>query len=689
MNRLKRIIREVHRRSVWQVLGIYVFGSWIALQVVETLSETVGLPEWFPPFAVALLIIGLPIVVATAFVQEGIPQPARPHQVEDALPATPREGKASPAHGLLTWRFAIGGGVLAFALWGVVAAGWLIFGRGDRAAQGGPTDQPASVVAIAVLPFETLSPDQDDQYFADGIHEEIISRLAGLEGLRVISRTSVLTYRGSGKDVPTIADELGVGFILAGTVRRQQERVRVSAALIEGESDNLIWSEVFEREWEDLFAIQDEVGRRVAGSLDVRLTPEQQVGIGTGATEDLVAYDHYLRGRDLETRSRQEPDFLASLAAYGRAVEVDPGFALAHVRMATVHSRVYWFGFDRSSERVAMARRALDRAFELAPGLPEAHLASAWHFYQVERDYEAALAELELASPGLGERAEYYLLRAAIARRQGRMEDAITDFGRSLELNPRSAELAMDIANTYVALQRHEDAEQYFRRSLDINPRGPSPYWWKAWHHILWTGDLDGARRLLSQADSVAERDAWRTRDWDWARLELLARDPQAALDRMGAADGDWIQFQYGEVPRSLMVGEAYVQMGDTVRSRAHFEEARGLLVQDRAARPDDGWILRDLSLAEARLGNGSEAVRLARRAMEVLPAARDALLAPDFRRNLATVYVIVGRHEDAIEELRRLLEAPGRALSLPLLRIDPTWDPLRGDPRFSELLVA
>jgi tetratricopeptide (TPR) repeat protein len=168
----------------------------------------------------------------------------------------------------------------------------------------------------------------------------------------------------------------------------------------------------------------------------------------------------------------------------------------------------------------------------------------------------------------------------------------------------------------------------------------------------------------------------------------LLARDPQAALDRLGATDGDWIQFQYGEIPRSLMVGEAYVRMGDTVRSRAYFQEARALLAEDRAARPDDGWVLRDLSLVEARLGNETEAVRLARTATEVVPAARDALLAPDFWHNLATVYVIVGRHADAIEELRRLLEAPGRALSLPLLRIDPIWDALRGDPRFSELLA-
>ncbi len=286
---LRRFIREIHRRSLWQVLGIYLVASWAVLQVVDTLGGALNLPDWFPSFALALLIIGLPIVLATAFVQEGRPG----HQAKDVATRT---ADAPPGASLFTWRNAFGGGVLAFALLGFVGTGWILFGGG----LGGGSDtgdSPNIEQSVAVLPFDNMSGDPDNEYFSDGITEELLNALAQIPDLRVPGRTSSFAFKGQNLRNQQIADTLGVAHILEGSVRRSGETVVITARLVEARSDAQLWSNTFQRELDDIFAIQREIATAIADQLQVTLSGDQQRRLVTEATESTEAHEAYLRGR--------------------------------------------------------------------------------------------------------------------------------------------------------------------------------------------------------------------------------------------------------------------------------------------------------------------------------------------------------------------------------------------------------
>jgi TolB-like protein len=348
MNRFTKLIREIHRRSIWQVLGIYVVGSWLVLQVVDTLAGALNLPDWAPPLALFLLIIGLPIVIATAVIQ-GVGPPTfetnREANPEAAGVAERQAGaRASAAPGseaerqLFTWRNAILGGVVAFALWGIVAAGWLAF-KGAPAGLGGAGE---AIPSVAALPFDNMSGDPEDAYFTDGIHEEILARLARIDGLRVISRTSVLEYRDSPKNLQDVASELDVDHVLEGSVRRSGNRIRVTAQLIDAEGDHHLWAEQYDRELtaENLFDIQGDVAGKIAAALRTELSPEEAERLEARPTDDLEAYEYYLRGLQLRNQGFSPQIFVEMIPAWERAVALDPEFAAAHVALSIAHSDI-------------------------------------------------------------------------------------------------------------------------------------------------------------------------------------------------------------------------------------------------------------------------------------------------------------------------------------------------------------
>jgi TolB-like protein/Flp pilus assembly protein TadD len=686
MTLLRQLVHEVHRRSLWQVVSIYMVGGWLALQAVDTLTGALQLPAWFPSFALVLLIIGFPIVVATAFVQEGMGGVAGPPPSPRDLEAMAPGAAPDPAalHSLFRWRNAILGGLAAGSLWGVVATAWLVFGRPSTAAsEAGPSQRQS----IAVLPLDNMSADSGDQYFVDGIHEEIITQLSKIGSLEVISRRSVMEYRETLENLPSVAQALGVGFILEGSVRRFEDRVRISTQLIDARTDQNVWVETYERGWEDLFAIQEEVAQEITRALDARLSGEERDRLARRPTESLVAYEFYLRGREYESRSRGLPDLEGALEMYGRAVDVDPEFALAHVRMGTVHERLFWFGFDRTPGRLDQARNAVARAFRLDPDLPEAHLAMAGIHAHGERDYERALQQLLLAESELGNTSEFLMLRGAIQRRQGNMEEAAGSFAGALNLDPRSGGLAMDLANTYAAMGRHEEADEAFELAISIEPQRGATYGWRAWNRLLADGDVAAARRILVEGERRSLIPAWRARVADWYRLEQLAGNSAGALEWATGAETLWIELHYGRLPRSLLVGEALWRMGERQPAGANFAGARDLLKAELHRSPDDPSVHRYLAWTLARLGERTEALRHANRSVELMPPAVDALIAPDFVRDLAAVCVMVGDVDQAIEELERLVAVPNRAISAPLLRLDPIWEPLRDRPRFRRLI--
>ncbi len=379
---MKKLIREIHRRSLWQVLVIYGVGAYIGFEVIQTLTEGLGLPSWFPSCAIMLFIIGLPIVLATAFVQEGLGSAARRDptllpdvEIGGAAAAEHARREAAGARRVFTWRNALMGGVFAFALWGVVAAGWLLL-AGDIVREARESGVAAAAderwKSIAVLPFENLSDDPENAFFAAGIHDDILSQLSKIRDLTVISRTSVMQYAGTEKDMRTIADELGARTSLEGSVRRAGGQVRIVTQLIDAKADAHLWSETYDRELTvaNVFAIQSEIAQRIAQALKAELSPEEKERIASRPTDSPEAYDFYLRGKEYFRRPGLEKEnYRIAQQMYERAVELDPQFALAHASLSRVHSLFYRASFDRSAERLSQAREAAGRALELDPDL--------------------------------------------------------------------------------------------------------------------------------------------------------------------------------------------------------------------------------------------------------------------------------------------------------------------------------
>jgi TolB-like protein len=308
---LRNLIREIHRRSLWQVLAIYIVGGWVAFEVVQTLTEGLGLPEWFPSFAIVLLIIGLPIVLATAFVQEGVPDSLSADSGSSRTDDHPMDTLAKPSgahsHRVFTWRNALVGGVGGLALWGVLAAGWILFGgvRGGEVLNA--TAESASMErSVAVLPFENLSGNPENEYFSDGITEELLNTLAQLPDLRVPGRTSSFAFKGQDLTIQEIADTLHVAHILDGSVRRAGSRVLITAQLVDARTDSHLWSESYERELDDIFAIQREIAQSIAVQLEVRLSGADERALAAGQTGSTEAHDAYLRGRYLWSQRTEE-----------------------------------------------------------------------------------------------------------------------------------------------------------------------------------------------------------------------------------------------------------------------------------------------------------------------------------------------------------------------------------------------
>lgn len=690
MNPLGRLVREAHRRSLLQVLGIYVVAGWIAIQVVQTLTESLGLPEWFPALAIVLLIVGLPVVLATAFVQEGMggreerPAAEAPDEVYESPPA-----RTSAAARVLTWRNALGGGVLAFALWGVIAAAWVVFGAGTRSA----ADRDEGLPSIAVLPFENLSPDPEaEQYFADGIHDELLRELARVAGLKVVSRTSVLAYRGTTKRVPEIAAELGVGAILEGTVRRADDRIRLTAQLIDGRDDTHLWAETYERDLADIFAVQSDLALRIAEGVGARLSPEEEEGLGRRPTASVEAYDLYLRAR----ATWQNETVVASSAPTAlellrRATELDPDFAAAWGLIASIQAIRWVDAYDVNPETEASLRTALARALELDPEQPEASLARAYQLSNDQGDVEAAEAELRRTIRATPSFADAYRELARLRALQGDRAETEALLARALELEPANPASLFSAAISRTWLGDIVAAERLHRRALALDPTRASDRLWLASLLVSNRGDTAAARGVLREGMRLDEAGFARAFvEGGHLSLITLLGDPDGLLETTRAATfaADPLSQGFYHLARA----EAALLRGDREAARVHagastrpFEDALA------AGGPQGIRIVHRVWLAQALAILGEP-----ERALEELDTAEDlstSLGIPDWspryvRGMRAEAYALLGRTEDALA-LVATLEGPGRGQRTRHdVRHRFPWVLLRGEPAY-EVFVA
>ncbi len=618
-------------------------------------------------------------------------EPARRYQsaaeLRDALAELKRQAPAATR-----WRLA-GKGVAVAAGLAVVAVLALLMSRPEAERSEAPMGTAPPAIAdsaarkmIVVLPFENLGPPEDE-YFAAGMTEEITSRLSGVGALGVISTNTAFQYAGSGKSTAQIGAELGVDYLIAGSVRWARKtgggpsRVRIEPRLVRVDDDTQTWSQVYDRELDDIFAVQSEIARAVVAQMGVTLPRLDIQTIEEGPTENLEAYQAFLRarvdrGRDLDCDSRS-----GRIESLERAVELDPSFARAWAGLAAEHARYYTHCNDPSDERRALARRALDRAVQLSPGSIPVLSAAADFALQIERDYEAALVWVETAGGRVETDSGLLWMKATVLRRQGRWAEAIGLYERAARLEPRSASLAEQLASSQMWIGSYSEALEAFDHAISLSPDSAFSLFRKVVTFWLWRADTRAARAVLESLPASADSDLIR---WAWFWQEIYEGNHRRALESLDRAE-DWMQSDLDRWPTALCAAVAHELLGEPDRARDAYEEARSALEAEVRDRPGVDKFHRALSIAYAGLGLEEEAVAEARRAMEVYPLDRHPWFGITQLQNLALVYTMVGEHDAALEALENVLSVPS-LISIPKLRLDPRWAPLREHPRFPQL---
>ena len=672
---MKNFFAELKRRNVYKVAVAYAIVGWLLVRVTTQVFPIFEIPNWALRLIVLAIIIGFPIALVIAWAFELTPEGLKRTEDVDLI-AQPR----TKSH---AWIYiAIVGALLSIGL-------FLVGRYGFRGTTSAAIKLPTK--SIAVLPFENLSRDPDNAYFVDGIQDEILTRLSKISALKVISRTSTMRYASHPPNLREIAQQLGVANILEGSVQRAEGAVRVNVQLIEAETDSHLWAETYDRDIKNIFSVESEIAQNVADALRAQLLPAETARIANVSTKNPEAYDLFLKAEyfanQIYSATAKDPAETARNAAglYEKAVGVDPNFALAYARLSYLKARLYWYNTDPSPQTIDAARKAAERALELQPELPEAHLSMGYVHYWGRRDYDAALAEFDKARKTLPNSANVLTAIAFVHRRQGKMEQGLDELQRSAVLSPRDNLLAREVGSTLVYLRRYAEANSAYDRPLALVPDDFETQVARV-QMLQTSGDFDGASKAL--ATIPADVDPAGSISFARWQLALVRRQPDSALAALEHAPA-WLLNSWPNTrePVALLRAQALVQKGEVASARAAFLEAQkaleGLLDNPRA----EAAAQSDLALVYAGMGQKDAALASGRRAIEALPYSRDVMVGGYYLAQLAMVEAQVGEKQSALNHIEQLLAIPvGHVLSRASLRLDPVWDSLRTDPRFQKL---
>jgi TolB-like protein/class 3 adenylate cyclase/Tfp pilus assembly protein PilF len=544
--------------------------------------------------------------------------------------------------------------------------------------------------SVAVLPFENLSRDPDNAYFADGIQEEVLTRLAKIADLKVISRASTQSQSKPG-NLAEIAKQLGVANILQGSVQKAADQVRVNVHLVNVQTGSQLWAETYDRKLSDIFVVESEIAKGIAESLQAKLTGREEQALAASPTNNPEAYDAYLRGLAFEARSNYSSDALfKAIDFYGLAVQLDPNFALAWARLSGAHALLYFNRNDATAARRDAAKVALENAQRLQPNSPETLLFTGYYQYWVLHDYGLAKATFGRVSKMLPGNSQVLYALGAIARREGHWDESVAYWERGLALDPRNTALLTEVAWTYASLRQFPRALKLYDRALDILPNELSLMALKASIHQA-EGNLQEAAELLVQVNAQTNSDLAVRIKFAQFRLERNQTESSQFLQARQAR----LDFVFGIEKGNKQAGVALALRvaGDTAHAKAAAEQARTTLEPLSKDQPDNAFIASALALAYAILDEKDSALNEAQRAITLVPTSKDRLSGPGYEENLALIETIIGENGRAISTLTRLLQTPyGGWLYSPapitpaLLKLDPIWDPLRADPAFQKL---
>ena len=666
---------ELKRRNVYKVAIAYAVVGWLLIQVATQVIPFFEIPNWGIRLVALFIALGFPIALIIAWAFELTPEGLRRTEFVEDLPGKPSRSRI--------WIYVI---IVAVAL----LLALFFVGRYTALRQAGTLGLVTK--SIAVLPFENLSRDPDNAYFADGVQDEILTDLARIADLKVIGRASVMQYKsGIARDLRKIGHQLGVANVLEGSVQRSGNRVRVNAQLVDARTRRQLWGQAYDRDLADVFTIQSDIAKAIASQLQAKLTGREQQALAVKPTNNPEAYDAYLRGLAFEARSAYSNNALRKATSfYERAAQLDPNFAFAWARLSRADASLYFVRVDQTAARCDKAKAALENAQKLAPDSPETLLALGYYQYWVLRDYRLAKATFGLVnklSPG---NSEVAWALSAVNRREGKWNQSIVYLEQSLTLDPRNLELLSDTAWTYAMLRRFPAALALYDRALDILPDDPDLMAVKASVYQA-EGNLAQAAGFLSVINAQTP-----------SENAFVIKMTQLRLERNHAEAIRLLQERLAELHSGPEIDKGINQVlmafaqrlaGDTAGAKAAAEQARNTLNPLCKDQPDNSFFAQEVSLANAALGDEDAALKEAERAIALLPITKDRVSGPTREEVLALVQMIFGETSPPILTLGRLLQTPyiswlyGPMPATPaLLRLDPIWDPLRSDPRFQEL---
>ena len=680
-------VAELKRRNVIRMAGLYLVGAWLLTQVAGTVLPMFGAPDWLPRSIVILLAIGFLPALIFSWVFELTPQGLK--RDEDVAP----EESIAPQTARRMDRMIIAVLVLALGYFGFDK---FVLGPRREAAilasvqklDASPTAaKPGAVISdksIAVLPFINMSEDKDaNAFFADGMHEDILTNLAFIRDLHVVSRTSVMQYRNTTKPINEIASELKVAYLLEGSVRRAGNKVRVTGQLIRAETDEHVWASSYDRDISDVFAIQAELSKSIAGALQAVLSPETKALLERRPTDSPAAYDAYLRARQLGN-SGDYFDARAMVVLLRRAVELDPKFAAAWAELAKREAFIF-FKMVQTPAQLALAKTAIDLAVQLAPEDPAVIKGLGYYYYYGHRDYSRATEKfLQLAQIRPND-AEVYSLLARVQRRQGRMPEALPNFRRSAELDPQSPILETDVIYSLIGCRQYAEAESRGREFLRRHPGHLSG--------AMYLGQAVFAARSSTEAMSALAGLSVPQSDRA-EHLYVQLQNARAAANWAEAIRLDREQRYFNsddDAPRFLqdvLAAATFAEAGDPAACRARATEALAAMQALLAEQPLNAQLWAALSLAHGLLGEHDEALRCGAKARELLPESRDALSGASISALCASALAYAGEKDRALAEFERFLHMPfGTNAILDRGIYSGSWKPLRDDPRFQALL--
>jgi TolB-like protein/Tfp pilus assembly protein PilF len=690
----KNFLTELKRRNVLRMAGLYLVGAWLVVQVAGTVLPMFGGPEWLPRTIVVLLAIGFVPAVIFSWVFEITPEGLqREEEVERGQSITPQTGRRMDRMIIV---------VLALALGYFAFDKFVLTPRREAALVASATpNESRSVVntkSIAVLPFENLSEEKANAYFAEGIQNEILTRLATLRDLKVISRTSTAKYQSKPDNLKTVAQELGVSTILEGAVQKAGDKVRVNVQLIDARSDTHLWAKSYDRDFKNVLAVESEVSQEIADALQANLSPSESHALASVGTHDTEAYNLFLRG-EYELRqaeiSRIAEAYDRADAFYRQALARDPNFAEAAAELARSRLSRHWFVSPLTPPESEEVKSLIDRALALAPNSPEAHSALGLFFYWGHRQYEMALTEFNRALELQPNNASAQLYCAAVYRRRGEWERSLADFQRAQELDPRDPQIQDNIGATYLFMRLWKDAERAETRALALDPHNTEAARVLARTRLNATGDIDSARRAL---DGFPEAITSLTREWFaagevagfsgiWVYLDVIER---CFTDAFQALEKKMVSNDLGHLQQLVGRAALRVLVGDPEAAKSAGQEALPLLEARLRERPDDDFAITELSWVYLALGRNADALRLSRQAADLVPIEKDAVDGPAFQFGLAQIEARAGAPEEAVKRLRHLLSIPaGAVASIARLKIDPVWDTIRNRPDSQQLLTG